>query len=218
VSPTPLQGLTDAQLEALRRLLAAALAASPELADGEALQLVALAETDAARRAARRPSVDVPDTPGLAPPPPDVLVDGLSRAVGAVRLEATSTTKWNGVGSILARSLGLPPAAVYVTSVGGLSRNISVRLAQSRRARDAAVAAVIWGAAEEPTHQAIAAASRACVEIPRLTLVFTIDTGRVDLAAIVAPPSLPAPTVLTLAYPNAAVILSGGADRPPSDA
>jgi hypothetical protein len=105
---------------------------------------------------------------------------------------------------------------VYVTSVGGLSRNIAVRLAQSRRARDAAVAAVIWAAAEEPTHQAIAAATRACVEIPRPTLVITLDAGRVDLAAIVAPPSLPAPTALTLAYPNAATIAS--ADQPPSDA
>ena len=217
MSHAPLQGLTDAQLQALRRLLAAALAAAPELADGEALQLVALAEADAARRAARRPAVGVPDAP-LAPlPPPDVLVAGLSHAVSAVRPEATSTTKWNGVGSLLARSLGLLPEAVYVTSVGGLSRNISVRLAQSRRARDAAVAAVIWAAAEEPTHQAIAAATRACVEIPRLTLVFTIDAGRVDLAAIVVPPSLPAPSALTLAYPHAGVI-TAGADAPSTDA
>jgi hypothetical protein len=215
VSPAPLQALTDAQLEALRRLLAAALAASPELADGAALQLVALAEADASRRAARPGPARAPDAVAPAPSP-DVLVAAVSRAVAAVRPQATSTIKWNGVGSLLARSLGLAPEAVYVTSVGGLSRNISVRLAQSRRARDAAVAAVIWAGVEEPTHQAIAAASRACIEIPRLTLVFTIDNGHLDLAAIVTPPSLPAPAALTLAWPNAAVI-AAGADQPPSD-
>jgi hypothetical protein len=41
VTRTPLQGLTDAQLHTPRRLLAAA------LADGEAPQLIALAEADA---------------------------------------------------------------------------------------------------------------------------------------------------------------------------
>jgi hypothetical protein len=215
VSPAPLQALTDAQLQALRRLLAAALAASPELVDGEALQLIALAEADAARRAARPGPGRAPDVVAPAPSP-DVLVAAVSRAVAAVRPQATSTTKWNGVGSILARALGLPPDALYVTSVGGLSRNISVRLAQSRRARDAAVVAVIWAGAEEPTHQAIAAASRACIEIPRLTLVFTIDNGHVDLAAIVTPPSLPAPAALTLAWPNAAVV-TAGAHQSPSD-
>jgi hypothetical protein len=215
VSPTPLQALTDAQLAALRRLLAAALAAAPDMADGEALQLLALAEADAARRAARRGPVLAPDAVAPAPAP-DVLVAAVSRAVAVVRPQATSTTKWNGVASILARSLGLSPEAVYVTSVGGLSRNISVRLAQSRRARDAAVGAVIWAAVDEPAHQAIAAASRACIEIPRLTLVFTIDNGRVDLAAIVTPPSLPAPAALTLAWPTAAVV-AAGSDQPLSD-
>lgn len=216
MTATRLRDLTDARLQTLRRLLAAALAASPRLADGEVLQLVALAEADAPRRA--RLPVRTPHAAATKPAPPssDALVAALSRAVLIVRPQATSTTKWNHVESILARSLGLPANAVYVTSVGGLSHNISVRLAQSRRARHAAVAAVIWTAADEPTHQAVAAASRACVEIPRLTLVITHDHVTVDLAAIVAPPSLPAPPALTLAYPNAPVILAS-ADQAPND-
>jgi hypothetical protein len=205
------RGLTDAQLRTLRRLLAAALAASPDLADGEALQLLALADADAARRASRRPPVSVPDAPSQPPPPPGEFVARLSSAVASVRPHVTSTTKWHAAGSVLAAALGLPASAVYVTSVGGLSRNIAVRLAQSRRAREATVVAVIWAPGAEPTRQALAAASRACVEIPRLTLVFTTEAGSVDLAAIVTPPSLPAPPVLTLAYPHAPVILADAA-------
>jgi hypothetical protein len=46
--------------------------------------------------------------------------------------------------------------------------------------------------------------------------VFTIDNRRVDLAAIVTPPSLPAPAALTLAWPTAAVV-AAGSDQPLSD-
>ncbi len=120
-------------------------------------------------------------------------------------------------GAILGAALGLPAAAVYLTSVGGLNRNIAVRLAQSRRAREATVVAVIWAPGAEPTQQAIDAASRACVEIPRLTLVLTIEDGSLDLAAIVTPRALPAPPVLTLAYPHAPVILADGARPSHSD-
>jgi hypothetical protein len=89
VTPAPLQGLTDAQLQTLRRLLAAALAASPELATGDALQFVALAEADAARRAPGRARVRPPEAVAPAASP-DVLVAALARAVAAVRLQATS--------------------------------------------------------------------------------------------------------------------------------
>ena len=92
-SRTPFRQLTDAQLRALRRLLAAALAASPELADGEALRLVALADADAARRAQRQPPVRVPDAPAHPPPSPDELAAQLSGAVASVRAHLTSTTK-----------------------------------------------------------------------------------------------------------------------------
>jgi len=207
-SRTPFRALTDAQLSELRRLLAAALAADPELADGEALRLVALADADAARRAQHQPPAPVPDAPAHPLPSPDELAAQLSGAVASVRAHVTSTTKWNGAASILAAALGLPARAVYLTSVGGLSRNIAVRLAQSRRARDATVAAVIWASGAEPTQQAINAASRACVEIPRLTLVFTIEDNSLDLAALIVPPSLPPPPVLTLVYPHAVVTLA----------
>jgi hypothetical protein len=69
----------------------------------------------------------------------------------------------------------------------------------------------------EPTEHAISAAKRACAEIPRLTLVFTVDGGCPDLAAIVVPPSLPAPPVLTRAYPGAAVIVAGAGRHSGSD-
>ena len=213
-SRAPFRALTDAQLCALRRLLAAALTANPELADGEALRLVALADADAARRASRPPPGRVPDAAAPPPPFPGELAARLSGAVESVRPHVTSTTKWHAVGSILAAALGLPAAAVYVTSVGGLSRNIAVRLTQSRRAREATVVAVIWATGAEPTQHAINAASRACVEIPRLTLVFTIGDGRLDLAAIITPLAVPAPPLIALAYPDAAVVLPD-ADQPP---
>ena len=203
----PFRALTDAQLRTVRRLLAAALASDPGLADGEALRLVALADADLTRRASRQPPAGVPDAPSH-PPSPDQLVARLAGAVASVRPGITSTTKWHAAGSILAAALGVPAGAVYLTSVGGLSRNVAVRLAQSRRAREATVVAVIWAPGAEPTQQAINAASRACVEIPRLTLVFTIEDGSLELAAIVTPPALPAPPVLTLAYPHAPVILA----------
>jgi len=91
-SRTPFRALTDAQLRALRRLLAAALAATPGLADGEALRLVALADADAARRAHRQPPVPVPDAPAHPLPSPDELAAQLSGAVASVRAHVTSTT------------------------------------------------------------------------------------------------------------------------------
>lgn len=203
MTATPFAALSDPQLASLRDLLGAALRASPELAHGDALKLVADAEAEAAERGqSRLPGVDAP---ALTPAPigSAELVSALARAALAVRPEITSTTKWAEVDRLIARALGISAEAVYVTSVGGLSRNITVRLAQSRRAREASVAAVIWTVGTESLHQAVAATTRACLDIPRLTLVFTVDGSHFDLAAIVTPPSLPAPPALTLAYPTA---------------
>lgn len=206
MSRTPFHALTDAQLEALRRLLAAAVVESSNPPGFEDLHLVSLADAEAARRAARRAPRGVPDPRPQSPLPPDHLAARLSGAVASVRPGTTSTTKWNGIASILARVLRLPPEDVYVTSVGGLSRNIAVRLAQSRRAREATVAVVVWAAGAEPLQQALSAGARACAETPRLTLIFTIRGGDFDLAAIVSPALLPAPDALTLAYPDARVV------------
>ena len=199
MSATAFQQLTDRQLDALRRLLAAALAASPDLADAEALQLVALADADAAHRAAHRAAVRAQDRASQPLLAPGELAAQLSAAVASVKPRTTSTTKWDGMRSVLAGALGLPVDAVYVTSVGGLSRNVAVRLAQSRRARQASVAVLIWTPGAEPLQHATAAAVRACIEIPRLTLLFTLDAARLDLAATVAPPAIAAPAALTLA-------------------
>jgi hypothetical protein len=199
----PFAALTDSELSALRQLFGAALRASPELSHGDALSLVAAAETEAAGRTQMRlPSLAalVVSEPSLAS---TELASALAAAALAVRPEVTSTTKWAAVDALIGRSLGVAADAVYVTSVGGLSRNIIVRLAQSRRAREASVAAVIWTVGTEPLQQAIASATRACIEIPRLTLVFTIDGSAFDLAAVITPPPLPAPPALLLAYPTA---------------
>jgi hypothetical protein len=202
----PFADLGDARLEVLRQLFSAALAASPELATGEALQLVAFADAEARSRVQQQTfDLDdaIPASPTIAP---HDLVAALADALAAVRPEVTSTTKWGAAARLLARALGLPADVVYVTSVGGLSRNITVRLAQSRKAREAVVAAVIWTIGTESLQQAIAAATRACLDIPRLTLVFTIDADRIGLAAAITPPSLPVPTALTLAYPAALLV------------
>ncbi len=206
MSATPFTALTDSQLTTLRDLLSTALRADPNLARGDALTLVASADSEAATRAlGQLPGFDVP-VPAPPPVASDELVAALAAAALAVRPEVTSTTKWATLDSLLGRALGVSPETVYVTSVGGLSRNIIVRLAQSRRAREASVAAVIWTVGTEPLQQAIASTTRACLDIPRLTLVFTIDGSAFDLAAIVTPPSLPAPPTLTLAYPAALVV------------
>ena len=73
----------------------------------------------------------------------------------------------------------------------------------------ATVVAVIWAPGAEPTQQAINAASRACVEIPRLTLVFTIEDGSLDLAAIVAPPVAVRAARAHARVPARPVILAG---------
>jgi hypothetical protein len=203
----PFSDLGDGQLEGLRRLFSAALRACPELATGEALQLVAFADREAQNRAQQEQILDLA---GAAAQPPAItayeLVTALADAIAVVRPEVTSTTKWEAVATLLGRALGLSGDAVYVTSVGGLSRNITVRLAQSRKAREAAIAAVIWTIGTESLQQAIAATTRACLDISRLTLVFTVDGEHVGLAAAVTPPSLPVPTALTIAYPSAQLV------------
>ena len=208
MSDAPFTALSDAQLDALRELFAAATAAVPSLAIGEALRLITAADAEAARRAPR--ALPFADLNGSEPTQIESgeLVSALAAEACCVRPEVTSTTKWAAVCELIGRALGLPTSAVYVTSVGGLSRNISVRLAQSRRGRDATVAAVIWSEDSEPLALAVAATTRACLDVPRLTLVFTLDGSHVDLAAIVTPPSLPAPTALTLAFPSATVVVA----------
>jgi hypothetical protein len=203
MSSPPFTGLSDSELSALRALFAAALESSPRLACGDALRLVAAADAEASNRTQMqlpRLTAHIALEPAISSAE---LVASLAAAAAAVRPDVTSTTKWAAVDALLARALGVTPDAVYVTSVGGLSRNITVRLAQSRRAREAVVTAVIWTLGSEPLQQAIASATRACVEIPRLTLIFTLDGTAFDLAAIIAPPSLPAPAALTVAYPTA---------------
>ena len=196
--------LADEQLRCLRQLVAAGLSAVPGLAVGEALTVSAELEREHQRRAPTTLSIDIPaGVPTLAP---GALAGALTEAAIGVRSEATSTTKWSAVTVLLARALGLPESTVYVTSVGGLSRNIAVRLIQSRRARSASVAAVIWTPDTEPLRHAVNAAARACQDTPRLTLVFVLDGEDLQLAAIVLPSTLPAPPALRLAYPAAAVV------------
>ena len=204
MSNTPFRDLSDPQVRALRELLGVALAASPDLATGETLALGAMIDAELLRRNGT-PTAHAP----LAAPEvsdPAELASTLEAAIASVRPEVTSTTKWQLVSETIGRALGLCADAVYVTSVGGLSRNITVRLAQSRRAREASIAAVVWTSGTEPLQQALAATTRACLDIPRLTLVFTLDGATVALAAIVTPPWLPAPPILTLAYPGALLV------------
>jgi hypothetical protein len=211
----PLFGhLTDEQLRALCRILDAALTADPSLASGDGL--VVATEAWVERRHRQTIPVRLLDEPAAATIPPDALPGALDQAAATIRPKATSTTKWSPIARLLARALALSQHDVYVTSVGGLSRNIAVRLTQSRRAREATVAVIIWTPGGEPTGQAIAAASRACHESPRPTLIFSHDTNRLDLAALILPPSLPAPAALTIAYPAASVVVAGAA--PTSDA
>lgn len=213
----PLFGhLTDEQLRALCRLLDAALTADPSLASGDGL--VVATEAWVERRQRQTIPVRLLDAPAEATLPPDALPGALDQAAATIRPEATSTTKWSPIAGLIARALALSATGVYVTSVGGLSRNIAVPLTQSRRAREATVAAIIWTPGGEPIGHAIAAASRACLDNSRPTLIFSLDTSRLDLAALILPPSLPAPSALTIAYPTAAIIVAGSARASRTDA
>ncbi len=118
----------------------------------------------------------------------------------------TSTTKWDPVGDVVAEALHMDPEDVYVATVGGLSRNVGVRLTQSRAARSAEVAAVMWtGGHGEPVDRAVNAAIRACRETPRLTLIFADQGSGMTLVAIVKPKGHPVPNALATEYPAASV-------------
>lgn len=202
--PSPFAALSPRQIEVLSDLLHAGIAADPTLAVGEGLALITAVDAERRRRAPL--TLDGSHTEAPSALAPAELAPSLALAAAGVRAEVTSTTKWAPVSVLLARALSLQEQSIYVTSVGGLSRNVAVRLVQSRRAREATVAALIWTPSTEPIAQAISAAARACVDLPRLTLVFATHADQFDLAAIVTPPSLPVPAALTLAYPTAALV------------
>jgi hypothetical protein len=198
--------LTDQQLERLRDLLEAGEQANKTLGDGVGFMLIAAAHQQLKTRAlSAAPSSDLGVPPAVPPITPHELSARLRQLPGALQPSRTSTTKWAPVTTTLAAALALPATDVYVTSVGGLSRNIAVRLSQSAKARKATVAAIVWADSSEPIGRAITCLQRASHATGRLHLLLTPTPHGVDLHAIVAPHHIAIPPALRDAYPAATI-------------
>lgn len=133
------------------------------------------------------------------------LASTLRAVAGRIDSAKVSNTKWNPVRDLLSEALNEDPDDVYVTTVSKPG-NLSVRLEQSTRGRNAPVVAAMYTGNRAELPQCVESAVRRCAG-RRTILVFERGSAGVwTLAALVKPSGVPVPPVLSTEYPAASVV------------
>jgi hypothetical protein len=123
----------------------------------------------------------------------------------AIESAKVSVTKWHPISELVAEASHVDPEDVYVTTVSKPG-NLSVRLEQSRKARDASIVVIMYTGIDAELERCVEAAAKRCVD-RRMLLIFADNArGNKTLAAIVKPTSETVPVEIADAYPAAPVV------------
>jgi hypothetical protein len=132
------------------------------------------------------------------------LANDIRNIASSVQSAKVSTTKWRPIGDVLAEALSIHPENVYVTTVSKPG-NLTVRMEQSARARDAVIVAAMY-TGNQPEIAACVVSAQKRSEPGRQILIFADNGAGMTLEAIVKQASDSVPAVLAAAYPTATVV------------